>query len=167
MRFAVIATGPSLTDDQVQAVRHLPCVAVSNAYEKAPWALALASADLRWWNRYRPDFAGRRFSVSHVSDTERVDLVSGSNSGLLGLEVAVLLGATSILLLGFDMHGTHFFGPHVGDRDHPLKNSGRSDFDRFKRQLSGFKKVPVVNCTPGSALECFPKMDLACALKLP
>jgi hypothetical protein len=162
MRFAVIATGPSLTDAQVQAVRHLPCVAVSNAYEKAPWALALASADLRWWNHYRPDFAGRRFSVSHVPDAERVDLVSGSNSGLLGLEVAVRLGATSILLLGFDMHGSHYFGPHQG-----LKNTDRIGFERFKRQLGGFKKVPVVNCTPGSALECFPKMDLACALKLP
>lgn len=163
MRFAVIATGPSLTDAQVQAVRHLPCVAVSNAYLKAPWAVALASADLRWWLHYRPEFAGRRFSVSTVPDAERVDLVSGSNSGLLGMEVAVLLGATSLLLLGFDMKGDHFFGPHpVG-----LKNTDRVGFERFKRQFSGFKKVPVVNCTPGSALDCFPKMDLACALNSP
>lgn len=163
MRFAVIATGPSLTDEQVQAVRHLPCVAVSNAYLKAPWALALASADLRWWNHYQPDFEGRRFAVADVPGTEKVGLVSGSNSGLLGMEVAVQLGATSLLLLGFDMHGDHFFGKH----ETPLKNTDRLGYERFKRQFSGFKKIPVVNCTPGTALDCFPKMDLACALNSP
>lgn len=162
-RFVVIATGPSLTDEQVQAVRHLPCVAVSNAYLKAPWAVALASADKRWWVHYQPEFEGPKYSVAVVSGTEQVKLVSGSNSGLLGMEVAVMLGATSLLLLGFDMHGTHFFGKHPT----PLKNTEPHRFEQFKRQIAGFRKVPVINCTPNSALDCFPKMDLQCALKSP
>ena len=119
MKFVVIATGPSLTDEQVNACRHMPCVAVSNAYEKAPWAMALVSSDKRWWSHYKPEFDGLKFSVSVVPGVEKVDLVSGSNSGLLGMEVAVQLGATSLVLLGFDMHGSHYFGPHPK----PLKNT--------------------------------------------
>ena len=168
MRFAVIATGQSLTDEQVQAVRSLPCVAVSNAYEKAPWAMALASSDRGWWRHYKPDFKGLKFSVgqvleSEVAGVERIGLIAGSNSGLLGMEVAVHLGATSLILLGFDMKGTHYFGPHQGS----LRNTTAHRFEAFKRDLANFKKVPVINCTPDSALECFPKMDLACALRLP
>ena len=163
MKYVVIATGPSLTDEQVSMVRHFPCVAVSNAYEKAPWAEALVSADKRWWNHYKPEFSGKRYSVSVVPDAEQVKLSGGSNSGLLGLEVAVMLGATSIILIGFDMHGSHYFGPHPK----PLKNTEPHRFQAFKDQFRAFTKVPVVNCTPGSSLDCFPKMELACALCLP
>lgn len=163
MRFAVIATGQSLTDEQVNAVRHMPCIAVSNAYEKAPWAMAMVSADKRWWLHYKPEFEGRKFSVADVPGVDKVGLVAGSNSGLLGLEVAVMLGATSIILLGFDMHGTHYFGPHNGG----LRNTPAHRFDQFKQQFRGWKKVPVINCTPNSALDAFPKMDLQCALNLP
>src|SRR5688572_270916 len=106
MRYAVIATGPSLTDEQIGMVAHLPCVAVSNAYQRVPNAVALCSADKRWWSHYKPEFEGLKFSVSVVPGVEKVDLVSGSNSGLLGMEVAVQLGATSLVLLGFDMHGS-------------------------------------------------------------
>lgn len=163
MRFAVIATGQSLTDDQVQAVRHIPCVAVSNAYEKAPWAMAMVSADKRWWLHYQPKFDGLKYSLAEVPGVERVkDLMMGSNSGLLGMEVAVKLGATSIILLGFDMHGTHYFGPHQ-----QLRNTQPNRFDQFKKQFAAFNKVPVYNCTPDSALHCFPRMTLECALNLP
>lgn len=164
MKFVVIATGPSLTDEQIGMVAHLPCVAVSNAYQRIPKAVALVSADKRWWHHYKPEFTGPKYSVSKVSeDIERVDLVSGSNSGLLGMEVAVKLGATSIILLGFDMHGSHYFGAHPA----PLKNTDPHGFQRFKDQFAQFRKVPVINATPGSSLECFPKMELSCALSLP
>lgn len=163
MKYVVIATGPSLTDEQVNAVRHIPCVAVSNAYEKAPWAKALVSADRKWWNHYKPEFEGLKFSVASVPDVEQVRLVSGSNSGLLGMEVAVKLGATSIILLGFDMHGSHYFGKHP----QPLRNTEPHRFEQFKIQFRDFRKVPVINCTPGSSLECYPKMSLECALNSP
>lgn len=163
MRFAVIATGQSLTDDQIEQVRKLPTVAVSNAYEKAPWAVALVSADRKWWEQYKPDFEGRKFSLAKVPDVEQLSLTMGSNSGLLGMEVAVMLGATSIILLGFDMHGTHYFGPHPS----PMRNTTEHRFSAFKQQFAGFKKVPVYNCTPGSHLTCFPMLSIQCALSLP
>lgn len=163
MRFAVIATGQSLTDDQIEQVKKLPCVAVSNAYERVPNAVALVSADRKWWEHYRPAFEGRKFSLAKVPDVEQLSLTMGSNSGLLGMEVAVMLGATSIILLGFDMHGTHYFGPHAS----PLRNTSDRRFEAFKQQIAGFNKVPVFNCTPGSALTCFPMLSIQCALSLP
>lgn len=92
----------------------------------------------------------------------------GGNSGYQAINLAYHLGARSIVLLGFDMHregGAHWHGDHPGlnvpevhlpvwrDRMAPLANDLRRE------------GVKVVNATPGTALECFPKMDLARALR--
>jgi hypothetical protein len=165
--FAVLATGPSLTAEQVDKVRGLRVVAVSDAYRLALWAEALVSADKAWWLHHRPEFAGRRFSALRVPgmDTELLEgLPMGTNSGLRAVELAVQLGATRVLLLGFDLGGTHFFGEHPA----PLKNTnllpGR--FEVFKAQFASYKPrgVEIINCTPGSALTCYPKADLDACL---
>lgn len=168
MRFAVIATGDSLTAEQVAKVRHLRTVAVSDAYKLAPWAEALVSVDKAWWLYHKPEFDGRKFSLLPVPgiETERLKgMTTETNSGLRGIQVAVEdLGATEVLLLGFDLGGSHFFGPHPA----PLKNTdtrpGR--FDVFKRQFAGYrpKGVSIINCTPGSALTCYPKAELDACL---
>ena len=168
MRFAVIATGPSLTAEQVEKVRHLRTVAVSDAYRLAPWAEALVSVDKAWWIHHRPQFEGRRFSLLPVPgmETERLTgMTTDTNSGLRGIEIAVMLGATEVLLLGFDLGGTHFFGRHP---EPALKNTdtrpGR--FEAFMRQFAGYrpKGVKIINCTPGSALTCYPRADLDACL---
>jgi len=82
---------------------------------------------------------------------------AGSNSGLLGLRVAELLGPDRILLLGFDMKGSHFFGPHPA----PLENTPSHRFAVFRRQFDAYQSpLPIINCTPNSALTCFPKSEL-------
>jgi hypothetical protein len=146
-------------------------IAVSNAYTLAPFAEALVSHDGKWW-RNNPDaftFTGRRFCArAGLSGTEyffckemRSEYAIGCNSGLMGMLVARHLGASKIALLGFDMHGDHFFGKHQP----PLKNT--SD-ERRKEHLNQFKRFSgcdVVNCTPGSALKLFPSgriEDLLC-----
>jgi hypothetical protein len=165
MRFAVIATGPSLTTEQVEKVRHLRTVAVSDAYRLAPWAEALVSVDKAWWLHHKPEFEGRRFSLLPVPgmETERLTgMTTDTNSGLRGIEIAVMLGATEVLLLGFDLGGTHFFGPHPEG----LKNTPPQRFDVFNRQFAGYrpKGVKIINCTPGSALTCYPRADLDACL---
>lgn len=165
MLFAVIATGPSLTQAQVDAVRHLRVVVVSDAYRLAPWADALVSADKAWWKFHNPDFPGRRFSALPEAgmDLEVMEgIPMGSNSGLWAIHQAVKLGATRIILLGFDLGGTHFFGEHPA----PLKNTKPERFEVFKRQFEQHrpKGIQIVNCTPGSALKCYPKMQLEEAL---
>jgi hypothetical protein len=138
-------------------------IAVSDAYRLAPWAEVLVSSDRGWWRLHKPEFEGRKLSGVPVDGIEQAPgHVSGSNSGLIAIKVAVSMGAKRILLLGFDMGGSHFFGPHPA----PLRNTTAERFEVFKRQFREYqpKGVEIINCTPGSALECYPKMDLEQAL---
>jgi hypothetical protein len=158
----VLATGPSMSQAVADSMRgRCRVVAVSNAYELAPWADALAANDAAWWTEHPKArlFEGQKFSAQHVKGLTRFasSARSDSNSGLLGLEVARHLGATRVLLLGFDMHGPHYFGPHPA----PLKNTPHARFEVFKRQFQLWgrqhPRVEVINCTPGSQLDCFPR----------
>lgn len=166
--WAVLATGQSLTDEHLAAVRHLPCVAVNNAFARAPWAQAMAAQDRTWWQAH-PEamaFAGRKFSVRDIAGVERVPigpLQTSSNSGLLAVHVARMLGATRVLLLGVDLHGTHYFGSHP----EPLKNTSQKRFEHMRRQFARYPRdgLEIINCSPGSALACFPRMPLEDALR--
>lgn len=153
--WAVLATGPSMSQALADSVRHLPRVAVSNAYTLAPDAEALASTDGTWWRHYTDAqrFAGLKFSVGTIEGVHRLPgFAMSTNSGLLGMHVAKLLGAERILLLGFDMGGSHYFGDHP----QPLPNTQACRFDFFKEQFTHWGGPEVINCTPGSALRCFP-----------
>lgn len=160
----ILATGPSLTAEAVAKVRHLPCIAVSDAYRLAPWACAMVSADKAWWRLHNPEFAGPKYTLADVPEVEKVmDLAMGSNSGLLACHIAVTrLGAKRLLLLGVDMHGSHFFGRHP----EPLKNTKAERFEQMKKQFANWapKRVDIWNCNPESGLTCFPRMTLDEAL---
>jgi hypothetical protein len=156
--FAVLGSGPSMSQQIADAVKgKCRVVAVSDTYRLAPWADALVSHDRNWWDVHREAlaFAGRKFCGWERSGTELlkfdVRLGTGLNSGLQGMRVAVMLGATRIALLGFDMHGSHFFGEHP-------KSLATTTPDRLREHLRQFSKwygPAVVNCTPGSALTHF------------
>ncbi len=150
------------------SVRHLRCVVVNDAFRLAPWAEALAAQDPDWWYE-NPDafeFKGGRYSSVAFRSVYAIGYTEGisqeSPSGLLGLHVAIALGAKRVLLLGFDMHGGHYFGPHKW----PLSNTPPARFEWFKAAFGAYplRGVEVLNCTPGSALTCFPMVDLADAL---
>lgn len=176
MKCAILASGPSMSHAVANSVRGYDIVvAVSNVAVEtiggdgskwpalAPWADALAAQDQGWW-RLHPkahDFAGRKFSGLKINGVERVGhpaLPTDSNSGVLALYVAHVLGARHIELYGFDMQGTHYFGKHR----EPMRNTKPERFEVFQKQFSimgdVLKKdgVSVVNKTPGSALRCFP-----------
>jgi hypothetical protein len=137
-------------------------VAVNKAMELAPWADALAANDHAWWraNQHAKEFAGRRFSANKIDGVEQVvsDLVTRqSSSGVLGLEVARILGATEVELHGFENKGDHYFGKYP----EPLRNTSPSRYLAFEDQLralgASMKKagIRIVNKTPDSALRCF------------
>jgi hypothetical protein len=162
--WVVLATGQSLSQSIADRVRCCNVVAVSDAYRLAPWADALASTDGKWWKAH-PEalkFKGRKFTaapsfVKLDESIERLAVDCGTNSGLLGLMAAVKLGAKRVLLCGLDMHspGKHFFGEHKA----PLRSSKQRHLDLHKRQFANYhpKGVEIINCTPGSALEAYPK----------
>jgi hypothetical protein len=157
--FAVLATGPSMNQELADYVKgKCSVVAVCNAYELAVWADAVVCNDANWWNVHVDAHycAGRRFSSSGVHRTEKLGFTAefppGTNSGLQGMRVARLMGATRILLLGFDMHGTHYFGQNPAS----FSNTTESRFAEFIRQFDAWRGPEVINCTPGSALTRFP-----------
>lgn len=94
----------------------------------------------------------------------------GENSGYQAINLAVhKLGARgTILLIGFDMRMVdgrrHFFGEHPA----PLRQTvhGYRIWPKhFARAAAALPpELKIINCTPQSALTCFPMMDLADAL---
>ncbi len=93
-------------------------------------------------------------------------LVQGMNSGYQAINLAYMLGAQVVLLLGYVMttRGQHFFGKH------PPKLNNNTNYETF---ISAFENMnprkhglEVINCSVGTALTCFPKMDLDDALKI-
>jgi hypothetical protein len=173
-----------------EKIRGFNILAVSDAYRLLPFADVLYSCDERWWTVHKgcPDFAGEKWS-SHggakkndkISASQKygLNLVAGqdkegfspdpgiihygSNSGFQAVNLALLMGARQIVLVGFDMKGSHFFGKHPA----PLRNT--SNYVNF---IAAFKRaaktlpadVEIINATPGSALTCFKRQTLDDAL---
>jgi len=161
--FAILASGPSMSQEIADSVRGLNVIAVSNTYELAPWADVLVSSDRTWWvnNPKALDFEGERYCGLCIETPRGVKkfagAMSGSNSGLLALQVAVSKGAKRILLFGVDLGGSHYFGDHPP----PLKNPTPQRFDVFKKQFNGYRPsgVEIYNCSPNSALKAYPFKD--------
>lgn len=84
------------------------------------------------------------------------------------MNLAVQWGARKLLLIGFDMNGSHWYGRNY------WQGANNPDDGNFRRWIAAFETaagqlkqmgVEVVNCSPYSALNCFPKMTLEEALK--
>ncbi len=94
-------------------------------------------------------------------------LHTGSNSGYQAINLAVLAGAKRILLLGYDMR---FQGAKSHSHNgHPVKHS-ESAYTGYARNFASMVPqlqrlgVEVINCSPSSAIGCFPRMPLEQAL---
>jgi len=174
---AVLATGPSLTAEAVEKVRRLPCIAVNDAYRLAPWAEILFAMDSRWWRHNDAAvavFAGIKVSLALEDPVAGVHTIkrsgeigfdvrpnrirTGGNSGYGAVHIAIQTGAARVLLLGFDMHGDHFFGKHPA----PLRNPKASKFAKWIGRFGALngRGAQIVNCTPGSRLNAFPHVRL-------
>lgn len=171
--WVILASGHSLTPQAVEYVRVKReaglvsgVIAVSDVgILLAPWADALVSHDSRWWACHPEalEFKGRKFCRSHWQKCEYFvpKPHNGCNSGYMAMQVAQdVFDATKIILLGFDMHGTHFFGKH----EHNLKNTTHERFQVHLAQFNGWDGCDVINCTPDSSLKKFPLMPLEMAI---
>jgi len=163
--------GPSASAADAERIHAagIPIGAVGCAYQLAPFASFVASSDAAWWKRY-PDamaMACPKYAMHPVGGTGRIKVPTPwavCNSGVLGLECAKQQGATEILLMGADMHGTHFFGPY----DNGLTNTNEKKRKTHARQYEQWARanaaVRVINITPGSALTCFPMSTIEAEL---
>ena len=88
-------------------------------------------------------------------------LGGGANSGYGALNLAYVLGADPIYLLGFDMHGgpdgrqQWFHTGHPDVRDENVYVQFREAFERIAPRLAVENRT-VINLNPDSALTCFP-----------
>jgi hypothetical protein len=98
---------------------------------------------------------------------------TGRNSGHQAINVCYHLGVSRILLLGFDCRtpkkgeNRHWWGTGYGLRhEDPPTIYERNFLPRFRSLVEPLKEagVEVINCTPGSALDCWPMIGLADAL---
>lgn len=165
--WAVLASGPSIKQadvDRVQRAREDKLIAgvaaVSNVgIDLAPWADCLISHDSCWWRAHPKShkFAGEMVCSNWQPPggiQYRGHDINGCNSGRMAMQyVWKKKEADKIILLGFDMHGTHYFGKHTDSR---LRNTSPQRFSIHIMQFNDWRGPPVINCTPGSALKKFP-----------
>jgi hypothetical protein len=189
----VVGAGPSLTSEQLLHVQHadfVRVIAVNNAYKMAPWADVFYGGDFLWWKKHfarikalkvgaqlwtQDGAVAERWQINRIRGVNREglgrhDIHMGGNSGYQAVNLAFLWGCKRILLLGFDMkEGPNGEKHFDGDHEEPLVQ--RQTFDqwllRFEKMATDLKSVgvSVTNCTPGSALKCFPVADISEALR--
>ncbi|MEX2642144.1 MAG: hypothetical protein WD270_01740 [Acetobacterales bacterium] len=183
---AILAGGPSLPLAPVDRLRgRCRVIAVNNAFQAAPWADLLYACDVKWWERYRPDFAGLKVTqdarVLQLRDdvlrvpSERgaglsldpLRIRQGGNGGYQALNLAVHLSGGPVWLLGFDMKPDARGRRHWHD-DHPrgLNNPDARCFadwiENYRTTVPDLQRagVAVFNASPGSALDAFPFRDI-------
>lgn len=144
-----------------------------------PDAEYLYACDQKWWELHledvRQNFRGKLYTQFHNPQAEKFAkdsgleaiegkggnglgrdcLKHGSNSGHQAINLAYLLGATHIYLLGYDMQGDgHWFGDHPKPLHQGNKNAFVNNFDAIARELKA-EGVEVINFTRSTALRCF------------
>ena len=162
-------------------------IAINDAVFPCWWADWLHACDPKWWEWHRNHgidrFPGiRTTNVQnaicavwgvHLVRTDGVGgfsddparVKTGKNGAYIAVQMAVHAGAKRILLLGVDMKPgapgeMHWFGLHPdGDRHMPDFAGMRETWKTLVEPLKS-RGVEVVNCSPDSALDCFPKARL-------
>ena len=188
----ICASGSSLTQRQLPMVADVKRLVVNNTWEIFPEADVLYACDFLWWkinyDRVAMNFAGQLWTQDRASAERwprikclrnearpglgQAGIRTNGNGGAGAINLAYLFGCRRILLLGFDMK----LGPN-GERhwhaDHPKPLVQNQTFEEWRHKFQAIAKdlkaakCEVINCTPGSALEAFPRStiekELACS----
>lgn len=177
-----IASGASLTKDDVDYCKGKGRVyVVKETHRLAPWADVLYAADTDWWEYHKgvPEFVGekwtcssesaKRWKLNHIDGSSVIPwgqpgtgrIGYGGNSGFQVLNLAVLHGASKVILLGYDMQFTkgrkHWF---TGLDNKTRRDSNYADWLTRFNLAAPLIGVPVENASRNSAIECFPRIEL-------
>lgn len=136
MIFFLIASGPSLSEDQIERIKYFRfwypdkarVLVISDNYRRAPWADYLYSCDKKWFDYWIPrglkkDFAGEIWAGNQpAGEAHKINFIevlrkpglskipkfiyAGSNSGYQAINLAYHWGAKKIVLVGYDMQET-------------------------------------------------------------
>ncbi len=149
--------------------------------------MALYACDPWWWDHYEgcPAFTGEKWSTHEKRANEKLEVAAkyglrlvqgrrgdgfsfdpsvihyGSNSGFQAINLALHFGGNPIVLVGFDMRKSdrpHFFGKHPAGRPVVRYENYVPEFQRAAKMLP--PGMRIINCTPDSAIRCFPMARL-------
>ena len=159
----LLAPGPSMSQALADSVRGCRVGAVTSALPLAPWAEFVAASDVSWWRRMgAAGFEGERYSAHKMPGVEKVEgVTSATNSGVLALQVCKMKGAKTVALLGFDMGLGHYFGDYTNGLSNTDKSRRAVHMQQYEHWARSNPQIDVINCTPGSRLECFRKNTFA------
>jgi hypothetical protein len=164
---AILASGTSMNQQVADATRDCYRIAINDTYKLAPDADMLYAADPEWWLTH-PEafrFRGRKVTARNgiLAGVEYVKpraIPGGGNSALRAAHLASDEGAEKILLFGVDLNDdalTHWHGQHPKPLHNPTRSrfaAARAAWERFAGEA---ERPPVYNCSPSSALTCFPR----------
>lgn len=162
-------------------------IAINTTFRRAPWADVLYGCDAPWWRVYMKDvkqtFAGdlwtqdeparREFDINWIESRNAPGLSrkpglihQGGNGGYQAINLAAQAGAKRMILLGFDMRGTHWHGKHPSGLSNTPDHMFKTWIQKFEHLAADLAAdgIEVKNCTPESALNWFPHVPLSEAL---
>lgn len=187
----LLGCGPSLNRTDVNQLRGRRVIAINDSYQIAPWSELLYFCDKKWWlqhqERIAETFRGRVIATLENQidgvralrnagqlglETDPGAIRNGSNSGYQAINLAVHLGVSRIVLLGYDMQVN-------GDKLHWQPRTDMQTAQGFQRtlQINMLPKfeylreplrkagVEVINCTVNSALKVWPYRPLGQVLQ--
>ena len=179
-----LASGPSLTPEDVCLVKDWRfarqreqkrlVITVNTTFRAAPWADAMYAANPQWWAQFGKEvddtFFGDKYHhprspAFHPSAKAAPEGPTYSCSGAAAITLAANLGATKIILVGYDAQKT-------GGRSH-----WHEDYDRmpnaenipawaygFLLARRDYLDLDILNCSRQTALNMFPTPPLETAL---
>lgn len=184
----ILAAGPSLTASDIAVCRGKARVlAIKQCMQLAPWADAGYACDARFWRHYGPSlrFGGPTFALEDGAapwatvlrqglegglstdpttlNIGRAVSYHGTNSGAQAINLAYLLGASKIVLLGYDNQfapngASHCFGEHPWRR-RPQPALWTPIFESIAAAAPALN-LTIVNASRTTDLRCFPRLPL-------
>jgi hypothetical protein len=137
------------------------------------WTTNRIAAELYWLN-----WIEEKDAQALSADPRYIHHGHGSGYSLLNL--VYLLGATRIVLLGYDLRYApdydgrarnvgslprHYFGEYEAELQHwpsvSVKNGIHVQLVDLYKSVARQAAVEIINCTPDSAIECFPQVNIA------
>lgn len=176
----IIGGGPSLTLDDVRYCKErAPVIAVNDAYRLAPWSYMLYACDLKWWqwheaaarfhhNKWTTSLeAHEQMGIHYIRGADGDGLSTdpelihfGQNSGYQAINIAYHLGASRVLLLGFDMSIAHNGQSHwFGDHPDKIRSSYGGWLKNFET-IAEQNLIEIINCSRHTALKAFPQATI-------
>lgn len=183
----IVGGGASLRGMDFNLLRDRNVIAINSSYEKLPFAPFLFFMDVRWWWHHEEalqDFAGTIVSngpIVPMKGTRRplmlkrsvpddgalsldpTRLVCGKTSTHGAINLAILLGAVQIVLLGIDMRRakdgvSHHHTPHPWPHRDSAWQEQIVELNLLAASIPAH--VQVVNASLRSELTCWPKLPL-------